>query len=58
MKEPYTIQDLIDVQELAQIQHCMAKAVGFAAVITDPAGKPITPPSHFSRRFVQARRFG
>jgi ligand-binding sensor protein len=58
MKEPYTIQDLIDVQELAQIQHCMAKAVGFAAVITDPEGKPITPPSHFSRRFVQARRFG
>ena len=49
MKEPYTIQDLIDVQELAQIQHCMAKAVGFAAVITDPEGKPITPPSNFSR---------
>ena len=58
MAESYTIQDLIDVQELAQIQDYMAKAIGFAAVITDPEGKPITPKSNFSRRFVQARRFG
>ena len=49
MKEAYAIQDLIDVQELAQIQDCMAKAIGFAAVITDPEGKPVTPPSHFSK---------
>ena len=47
--KPYAIQDLIDVQELAQIQDYMAKAIGFAAVITDPEGKPITPPSHFSK---------
>jgi len=45
----YAIQDLIDVQELAQIQGCMAKAIGFAAVITDPEGKPITHQSNFSK---------
>jgi len=47
--KPYAIQDLIDVQELAQIQDCMAKAIGFAAVITDTEGKPITHLSNFSK---------
>jgi ligand-binding sensor protein len=40
---------MIDVQELAQIQDYTAKAIGFAAVITDPEGKPITHQSNFSK---------
>jgi len=47
--ESYKIQDLIDVQQLAQIQDSMAKAIGFAAVITGPDGKPITHLSNFSK---------
>jgi diguanylate cyclase (GGDEF)-like protein/PAS domain S-box-containing protein len=40
--------DLFDLQELQQIQDAFATATGVSALITDPAGVPITRPSNFS----------
>ena len=45
----FKFHDLFDVEEIQRIQDAFSLATGVSALITDPAGNPITRPSRFTR---------
>ncbi|MDU4961632.1 MAG: PocR ligand-binding domain-containing protein [Sporomusaceae bacterium] len=45
----FSLDELVDIQVLQEIQDKYSEATGLAAVIVDANGKPITVPSNFSR---------
>ncbi|MCP4350533.1 MAG: hypothetical protein GY795_34115 [Desulfobacterales bacterium] len=49
MDKEIKFADLFDLRKIQKLQNSFAKATGVGAIITDPAGNPITKPSNFCR---------
>ncbi len=49
MDKEIKFADLFDLREIQKLQNSFAKATGIGAIITDPAGNPITKPSNYCR---------